>query len=244
MDRRQFPVARPRGLMGESPTLGMRVRTVSLLLLPLLVPSPPVACEQATDAAQVARALHRIRRSVDPCGESAEVVAVLDRFQRCPGARYRICTSTEAPRNLFERPTDLGGEQQPATITWNPSLRSELEQGCDGDPTTPVMRDPTASLLHEIVHAVHDCAGRNPGEYELDAVRIENIYRRAVGLCERPGYGDDPLPPGTLKTCRQGRCACVRAATASHRGPATRARSGPVADAAWPPSGIPADPAR
>src|SRR6185503_19512604 len=62
-------------------------------------------CRQGgTDPLQVVRALDRIRRSIDPCGESAELVAALERVERCATARYEICTTAEARRNLFERP--------------------------------------------------------------------------------------------------------------------------------------------
>jgi hypothetical protein len=49
-----------------------------------------------------------------------------------------------------------------------------------------MLRDPTASLVHELAHAAQDCSGLNPGEHELEAVRIENIYRRASGLPSGP----------------------------------------------------------
>src|SRR5262249_37307660 len=87
------------------------------------------------------------------------------------------------------------------TIIWNPELRSELERGCDGDPARPVVRDPVASLLHEMVHAVDDCEGRDASAHELEAVRIENIYRRAAGLCQRAAYGETPLPAEVVKSC-------------------------------------------
>src|SRR5262245_3193712 len=70
------------------------------------------------------------------------------------------------------------------------------------------MRDPVASLLHEIVHAAHDCAGLDAGEYELEAVRVENIYRRAAGLCPRHGYGDDRLAVEPTKGCAPAHCDC------------------------------------
>src|SRR4051812_26888186 len=73
-----------------------------------------VPCRDGADAARIAEALGRIRRSVDPCGESADVAGVLVRLARCPSA---ICTSVSADRNLFDR----------RTITWNPELPSELE---------------------------------------------------------------------------------------------------------------------
>jgi hypothetical protein len=100
---------------------------------------------------------------------------------------------------VFDRPVDHHGRPLRRTIGWNPALRSELEPGRDGDPGEPLRRDPTASLLHELVHAAHDCQGLNPGEHEFEAVRIENIYRRAAGLCQRPGYGDEPLPASAVR---------------------------------------------
>src|SRR5262249_55048590 len=64
------------------------------------------------------------------------------------------------------------------------------------------------SLLHELAHAAQDCAGLNPGDHELEAVYIENIYRRAAGLCQRTSYGDEPLPATMVKLCGPGECGC------------------------------------
>jgi hypothetical protein len=221
-----------------------------MMLGPVAARSQLVPCHRAADAPRIAGALSRIQHSVDPCGESAEMLGVLDRLERCARASYEICTSAETGRNLFEHPH---GRDQPRTITWNPELRSELERGCDGDPARPVMRDPTASLLHEIVHAVHDCEGLNPGEYELEAVRIENIYRRAAGLCQRTRYGDDRLPLEMVRGCGLGQCDCsVPAAAGAHpvvhprgplRAPHAAATDGEVADSARP-DDIDLDPVR
>src|SRR5438045_3158995 len=156
-----------------------------------------VACRDGADGTRVAAALGRIRGGVDPCGESAEVAAVLRRVERCA---YEVCTSVTADRNLFDR----------AVVTWNPDLTSEVESTRDDTGGTAVLRDPTASLLHELVHAADDCEGRNPGEHELEAVRIENIYRRAAGLAQRTGYGELRLPPSMIRECRPGRCTCPR----------------------------------
>lgn len=166
----------------------------------------PLACP--TDARQISDAVDRIRRAVDPCGESTQVLEVLERLERCPGTGYRICASTELDRNVFDRPRSVSGELPRGSITWNPELRTVLEEARDGDPTTAVRRDPTASLLHELVHAVQECAGLNPGEHELEAVRVENIYRRAAGLVQRSGYGDTLLPPEMVRMCRVGDCPC------------------------------------
>jgi hypothetical protein len=171
-----------------------------------------VPCDRQPEMSQVVDALVQIRRSVDPCGESAQVIAVLDTVERCAKRSYRICTNPQTARNVFDRPMSGRGETPPRTITWNPALRSELERGCGGDGEKPVLRDPTASLLHELVHAAQDCQGLNPGEHEIEAVRIENIYRRAAGLCQRAGYGEDPLPVQVMKDCVPGHCSCSASA--------------------------------
>jgi hypothetical protein len=179
---------------------------VLVLLLAPGAPAKLVPCRSGQDG-RIADALNRIRDGVDPCGESPEVTRMLDEFQHCARARYQICIDVTASRNLFDR----AGKDGIGTITWNPELRSELEDGCGGDPAKRVMRDPVASLLHELVHAAHDCAGLDPREYELEAVRVENIYRRAAGLCLRTGYGDDRLAAEPMKGCTPGPCECSAA---------------------------------
>ena len=159
---------------------------------------------------EVNAALAEIERSADPCGETTAVRDVLREYRRCAGSGLRICADRRSERNFIERaPIDTRGE--PTTITWNPVLRSELEWGCDGDPDKAVRRDPVASLLHELVHAVQDCAGLDPAEHELEAVRIENIYRRARGLCQRTRYGTQRLPDVMRVSCEPGNCRCATA---------------------------------
>ena len=172
--------------------------------------APPVQCEQVPGTTQIASAFETIRRSVDPCGESAQLVDVVDRFERC-ATRYDICIDGTASRNLMQP----NGVEQTGTIIWNPELRSELEAGCDGDASREVMRDPVASLVHELAHAVDDCEGRDAASREREAVRLENVYRRAAGLCQRTAYGDRQLEPGPFRTC--GRDAVTRHV---HVGPA------------------------
>ena len=194
------------GLMGTVPRSAfVAVACLAFALDPARGRAELVTCRHPSDTTRIAEALERIRSSVDPCGESPQVLQVLEALERCTTARYEICTTAHSIRNLFDRPHD---ESQPGTITWNPALATELESVCDGDPARPVMRDPTASLLHEIVHAAHDCEGLSPGEHELEAIRIENIYRRAKGLCQRLRYGDDMLPREAVKPCAFGACAC------------------------------------
>lgn len=180
-------------------------RATTVLLLAAMLAGPVgtraglIPCAGGRDG-DVAAALARIRASMDPCGESGEIDALLDGLERCEAA-YRICVRSDAARNLFERPAAKADDVVPGTITWNPGLASELDATCETDPTRPLMRDPVASLVHEIVHAVHDCAGLRAGTLELEAVRVENIYRRAAGLCERGGYGDERLPAHMRPAC-------------------------------------------
>ena len=179
------------------------------------------ACGSDGDALAIASALRAIRQSVDPCGESPELTAMLAAIEHCASGTSRICTDRTIHRNLFDRRT-AGGAR---TITWNPELRSVLEPSCTDEPDEQVLRDPTASLVHELAHAAQDCEGLNPGEHELDAVRLENIYRRAAGLCQRREYGDDRLPAEMLRTCTRTSCSCsmpLQIATAAS-GPSPRA---------------------
>ena len=174
-----------------------------------LTASAPAAwaghCERLESMPSVQAALSRIERTIDPCGESAELAGLVRRFRHCAATGVRVCLDHEAERNVTEY-----GAARATTITWNPALRSPLEQRCADDPARPVVREPTASLLHELVHAVQACDGLDPAAHELEAVRLENVYRRAGGLCQRTRYGDMELPPDMLRACAPGRCSCQR----------------------------------
>ncbi len=189
-----------------------RARCISLLVALVASAAAPTAAQvpcTPADAEQLDAALARIAASRDPCGQSDQVRAVLDTLRHCPRT-YRVCIDPEISRNVFDRPTDDRAESA-RTISWNPTLRTALENSCDGDDGEPVRRDPTASLLHELVHAAHDCLGWDPGAHEFDAVRVENIYRRGAGLCQRTRYGDAPLPAESLIACAPGHCTCAAA---------------------------------
>jgi hypothetical protein len=212
-----------------SAAVSLRTSSVAALLLAAGVSRAELLpCRHASDARAVEAALARLRSASDPCGESAEVRAALDALTGCGSARYEICVSASADRNLFDRPSSRDGIR---TIVWNPELASELEPRCEAG-RAALRREPTASLLHEIVHAAHDCAGLDPGELELEAVRVENIYRRAAGLRQRRAYGSEPLPDAMLRSCEPGACSCVPAATGAAEiiRPASEVRPGPVAD--------------
>ena len=215
--------------------VGSPTRTAVAVCLVFALGSLPagsqlVPCGGATDEQQISDALAQIERTVDPCGESAEISEVLATLRSCATATYQICTSTEIVRNVFDPPMALHGEVVPGRIMWSPVLRSDLEQGCGDDPGKSVTRDPIASLLHELVHAAQDCRGLKPGEHEFEAVRVENVYRRAAGLCQRTRYGEDILPPQFLKDCVPGRCACSRPSDVGQvaQRPSTESQGNPV----------------
>lgn len=185
---------------------------LNALIVAALLGATPAAhagprCAAVLSQAEVAAALVDIEHSMDPCGESAEVVQVIGQFRSCARSGVRLCTDDQSERNFIERGTGMDGLG--STIIWNPELRSQLEFGCEGDPERPVLRDPTASLLHELVHAVQDCHGLEPSEHEFEAVRIENIYRRARRMCQRTRYGDQLLPADMLVGCDPGHCRCT-----------------------------------
>lgn len=178
------------------------------LVLSMAAPAGAAPCASASAQAEVAAALARIENSIDPCGQSSALATAVSEYRRCGVAVYPICLDRGSQRSFIERSGQAGVEM--TTITWNPELRSELEPDCGGNPTQPVLRDPTASLLHEIVHAVQDCAGLVPADHEFEAVRIENIYRRARGLCQRTRYGTEPLPSSMVVACEPEHCLCQR----------------------------------
>jgi hypothetical protein len=198
----------PRVQFKQHAVLACRVVLTALFIWLWATPSSAqlVACRNSADL--IASAVARVRSSIDPCGESVEVQQILDTVERCVRNTYEVCADTEIARNVFDRPVAHRGETPIRTITWNPELTTELETTCAGDPTQPLLRDPTASLLHELVHAAQDCGGLNPGEHELEAVRVENIYRRAAGLCERSGYGEELLPASMMASCSPRPCSC------------------------------------
>ena len=175
------------------------------LLVALAIGAAPAAaelvpCPRPADTGRIAAALARIRRAVDPCGGSGEIRDVLARLARCHRTATAVCTSTQAFRNEFARGAP-NARRRTAIVTWNPRLRAPLMGVCATDPARVVTRDPTASLLHELVHAVHDCEGLDAGRLEAEAVRIENVYRRAAGLCQRTQYGPEPVPAAAVTDC-------------------------------------------
>jgi hypothetical protein len=85
---------------------------------------------------------------------------------------------------------------QGARVYWDPTYTGELEPG--------VSADPSASLLHELAHAVQYVTSdrslkrsdRETGirESEIQATARENVYRMRKGLPARTTYGGRTLP--------------------------------------------------
>ena len=164
-------------------------------------------CGTPETSQKVAQAVAEIERANDPCGGSADIQRVLAAFRRLDPASYRICIDSRSTRSFVD-PAGPGEPGQPTSLTWNPELRTEVESSCEGDPSRPVLRDPNASLIHEIVHVVQDRNGLEPSAHEAEAVRIENIYRRARGLCQRTRYGATVLPSTAFVSCQTDSCSC------------------------------------
>ena len=114
----------------KRPSAASRGLPIAILLLGVSANAAPVRCEHPAGAAQIESAFETIRRSIDPCGESAQLVDLLDRFERC-ATRYDICIDPTASRNLLQP----RGIEQTGTIIWNPGAaprtRSGLRRGCD-----------------------------------------------------------------------------------------------------------------
>lgn len=115
-------------------------------------------------------------------------------------------TTTRSPVNVGAAPMGTGNGSN-GSIYWNPTLKGQLEGG-----TTPVNRDPCASLYHEWFHAYEAGYGISDRRFmggipltEVNATRAENAYRRGQTLDPRTMYGRTPLPstlnPVTLPTC-------------------------------------------
>lgn len=180
---------------------------IATAVLTVAASSAALECDSPAIRERVAYAVQEIETVVDPCGDSTEIGRVMESFRRCDPTLYEICIDTRSPRNYVD-PGAREEPPQPTSLFWNPELRTELESSCDGDSSRPVLRDPTASLLHEIVHVVQDCNGLDPAANEAEAVRIENIYRRARGLCQRTRYGAHALPADSFVPCSSHSCSC------------------------------------
>ena len=77
-------------------------------------------------------------------------------------------------------------------IHWDPRRTERLRD--------KTCKDSRITLLHELVHArdsingTLDRSGSHIRKSELDAIRIENLYREKLGICPRTVYGKRSLP--------------------------------------------------
>src|SRR5262249_14680454 len=98
------------------------VFSVVATVYPLALLANPLACSRDTDPALVAAASRQIRARVDPCGESGQVIALLNKLEHCATANFEICTDVQSYRNSFDRPDR--DRSFTRTITWNPTLQT------------------------------------------------------------------------------------------------------------------------
>ena len=143
-------------------------------------------------------------------GDTADILNQLN--QPAP-ASHRVTIEPTAGGVNTTTPADNGANLQPgggpgpgsdSTINWNPTNVNPFSDG------TP--RDPCASLLHEMKHALDMDRGQlnnnlfaplpQPGSgiqtCEVDACQEENKYRKKAGLPQRRQYGGRDLPPGAI----------------------------------------------
>lgn len=159
-----------------------------------------------------------------PQCHQAEVRAALDRIRaKLPEADQMLKELDDAgyecrvvPKTTGAAITDTDGKH--VVIGWpgQPGRRHADGSCIDAD----------ASLVHELHHCwvrskhggEEPCAGVPTrtasgalvvakASCEFDAVRLENRYRKAVGLCERLTY-ENLLVPGAVRSCAAGEEAC------------------------------------
>jgi hypothetical protein len=175
-----------------------------------------------------------------PCHQ-AEVREALERIQaRLPEVR-QLLQDVEAAKyqcrvvrkSSGSAVTDTRGDH--AIIGWPGSAGRHADGSC---------KDADASPVHELHHcwvrAKH--GGEEPCAYvptrtasgalvnarascEFDAVRLENRYRKAVGLCERLAY-DVLLVPGAERTCAEQEAVCRPSTQCTAAHPPAQMRSG------------------
>ncbi len=146
-------------------------------------------------------------------GAGGDAASILDQLNQPSPQSHRITIEPTADTVNHTTPAGDGANFTPgtgpgpgsdATIEWNPT---NVTPYADGTP-----RDPCASLLHEMKHALDDDKGqRNRNLYapsplpgsgipivEVDGCREENKYRKKVGLPQRHKYGTHDLPPDAV----------------------------------------------
>ena len=189
---------------------GSRSAGIKTLVCASLLVCVPAAMPQVTaigsecHRAQVGDAVARVR------ARSPEVARMLDELEE---AKYacRVVRRTSGPSTV-----DTDAKQ--VTIGWPGRSGTYADGSCI---------DPDANLVHEAYH----CWVRSKNEgfepcksvptrtvsgalvvaaasCEFDAVRFENRYRKAIGLCERLTY-DIFEVPGAERTCRAAEAACT-----------------------------------
>jgi hypothetical protein len=101
-------------------------------------------------------------------------------------------------------------------IFFNPDANSSLSGAEDRSCSTD---NNAIALAHELAHAWMDVQGinpcgspgdnaPNPTPQEVDASRVENNFRRCLGVCTRENFDGHPLPRGNPANPNTGQCFC------------------------------------
>ena len=147
--------------------------------------------------------------AVDACREKfndsdPETKTIIDGLKTPPAVHVHTIKKSDGSNNTdYDNENDANdaavggtGSGTGTTINWNPNNTDPYGDG--------TKRDPCASLLHELRHALDgEKGGRDPRidgptgikTNEIEASKEENRYRKKHGLPQRKKYGRKDLPP-------------------------------------------------
>lgn len=139
----------------------------------------------------------KVQKALDELSKSKAGKEVLDALKGSD--KVHKIKETNVPKGSGNRPDDMGkagnGTGTGSTTKWEPNGTEKYDED--------VNRDPTAALLHELVHACDADKGTRDGSVdagsgikknEIETTKKENAYRKEKGLPERQKYGGKPLP--------------------------------------------------
>jgi len=138
-----------------------------------------------------------VRRALEVIGGTETGKTVLDKLRASKNTHtIRKTRIPSGSKNTPDNSRKAGNRSGTGTTTlWDPKGTRRYDRD--------VRRDPTAALLHELVHACDADLGTRDASVDPDskikrneirATRIENNYRAEKNLPPRQKYGGKPLP--------------------------------------------------
>jgi len=178
-----------------------RSRLLPLLFLALAVPASATVVVEGSDAfkAKVKACLDHIRSDGAEAKKILEDLEKSDRETKIQAGNKSNSTTSASDEDGKSKDAGGTGKGTNSTVTWDPEYKDKYADG------TP--RDPCASLLHELRHALDGVTGTrdprpDPGSKipmnEVKACTEENRYRKDRGLPQRTQYGDKKLPASAM----------------------------------------------